>query len=254
MPSSLISIIVPVFNEAESLTPLCKEIVDAMGSHPFELILVDDGSTDATAYIITGLCAKDSRILGFRLLRNTGKGGALSVGMRCAHGDPIITLDGDLQNDPRDIPLLLAALAGGADVALGWRQERADPPGKRWASVLFNVLCRATFGRKLHDANTGFKALRRSAAESLPLSGSLFRFLPHLLAKNGWSVVEVPVHHHPRRFGRTKFTLGHRLRGLPDLFLALTVARSGIETVLPPYKRLSPEKSPLEARSGMIRA
>ncbi|MDD5074420.1 MAG: glycosyltransferase family 2 protein [Candidatus Peribacteraceae bacterium] len=254
MLSPLISIIVPVFNEAESLPLLCKEIVGVMGTRSFEVIVVDDGSTDATARVITELCTSDTRILGFRMNKNTGKGGALSVGMQHARGDPLITIDGDLQNDPKDIPLLLAALAGGADVALGWRQERADTSGKRWASALFNTLCSFTFGKKLHDANTGFKALRRRAAGSLPISGSLFRFLPHLLAKKGWSVVEVPVHHHPRKFGQTKFSLSHRLRGLPDLLLALTVARSGIETVLPPYQRLSPKVSPLPERSGMIRA
>ncbi|MDD5751043.1 MAG: glycosyltransferase family 2 protein [Candidatus Peribacteraceae bacterium] len=253
MPAPLISIIVPAFNEAESLPLLAQEIQEAMGESAWELLIVDDGSTDGTVTVIHALCKQNPRIRGFTLARHAGKGDALAVGMHHARGRMVVTMDADLQNDPKDIPLLLAALTGGADAALGWRQERADSLGKRWASALFNRTCTLAFGERLHDANTGFKALRRETLVYAPLHGGLYRFLPHILIHRGWHVVEVPVHHRPRRFGRTKYSFLHRLKGIPDLLTALIAAHAESDALLPHHTAIARPVAKQEAPSAMMR-
>lgn len=238
----MLSLIVPVFNEAPNLRSLYRELQESLAClrQEAEILFVDDASTDATPDTIRELAQADPRIRGFRLARNSDKGGALVVGFREAHGDICITLDGDLQNDPADIPLLLAALAEGADLAIGWRRERADKWGKRCTSWLFNTCMSLAFRRRLHDANTGLKALRRQNALSLPLTGGLFRFLPFILAGRGTNVLEVPVHHRPRRNGRTKFRLTRRVLSLwklPKALLAAATPLTDLES-LPAYKTL----------------
>ena len=247
-----LSILVPAFNEAESLPLLAEEIQTAMGNAGWELLIVDDGSTDETASAIEDLCRNDQRIHGFTLMKHAGKGDALAVGIHHAQGKTIVMMDADLQNDPADIPLLLAALTGGADVALGWRQERADALPKRWASRIFNALCTIAFGERLHDANTGFKAIRRQALAHAPLQGGLYRFLPHILTHRGWHVVEIPVHHRPRRFGSTKYSILHRLKSIPDLLIAMIAAHAESDSSLPRHTELTHTPAKREPASAMM--
>ncbi|MDD5103302.1 MAG: glycosyltransferase family 2 protein [Candidatus Peribacteraceae bacterium] len=238
----MLSLIIPVFNEAPNLQPLYGELKEALSRlhQAAEILFVDDASTDRTSDAIRGLQATDPRIRGFRLHQNSDKGGALAVGFREARGDILVTMDGDLQNDPADIPLLLQAFAEGADLATGWRRERADPPGKRLASACFNIGMSCVFRHRLHDANTGFKALRKETALTVPLTQGLFRFLPFILARRGMTIREVPVHHRPRRNGRTKFRLSRRassLRKLRNALRAASTPLTGLEG-LPAYETL----------------
>jgi len=238
----VLSLIIPVFNEAPNVEPLYREIQTALARlhQAAEILFVDDASTDRTPEIIRELKRTDPRIRGFRLAANADKGGALAVGIREARGDIVITIDGDLQNDPADLTLLLKALEDGADLALGWRKERADSLQKRLASALFNTCMSLAFRHRLHDANTGFKALKREMALSVPLTQGLFRFLPFVLARRGMKIVEVPVHHRPRKVGRTKFHLARRVLSLWQLRKALRAASTPLPALesLPAYETL----------------
>lgn len=237
----MLSIIIPVLNEAPNLQPLYEELKESLSRlhQAAEILFVDDASADATPEIIRKLQTADPRIHGFRLKRNSDKGGALAVGFREAHGDICITMDGDLQNDPADLPLLLAALEQGADLATGWRRTRADRLSTRMVSALFNACMSLVFHHRLHDANTGFKALRRETALTVPLTRGLFRFLPFILAEREMKIAEVPVHHRPRRSGRTRFGFARRILCLLKLPQALRAASPlDAEESLPAYLSL----------------
>ncbi|MFH0851750.1 MAG: glycosyltransferase family 2 protein, partial [Candidatus Peregrinibacteria bacterium] len=241
-PLTVLSVVIPVFNEAANLKPLHQELNESL-SHlhrAAEILFVDDASSDSTAQIIRELKSTDRHIRGFRLAQNSDKGGALAVGFREARGDICITMDGDLQNDPADLPLLLAALEQGADLATGWRRERADSLAKRISSWLFNACISLAFLHRLHDANTGFKALRKETALTVPLTQGLFRFLPFMLAGRGMKITEVPVHHRPRRGGRSKFSPGRRILSLCKLPQSLRAARAALKAPesLPVYEML----------------
>lgn len=244
----MLSLIIPVQNEAEHLFSLHREIVQTLSRlhQAAEILYVDDASTDDTPAVINALAADDPRVKGLRLTRNSDKGGALLVGFCEAAGEVCVTLDGDLQNDPADLPLLLAALDR-ADVILGWRKERRDPFRKRWASWIFNACMNSVFRTSLHDANTGYKVLRRETALSVPLANGLFRFSSFILSRRGLRVLEVPVHHRPRENGSSRFGVG-RIRSLLRLPQALRAAygRQREHDALPAYERLE--------RPGMIRA
>ncbi len=238
-PLSVLSCIIPVFNEEANLRLLHRELSDSLAAlhQAAEILFIDDTSTDATPEIIRALQSTDPRVRGFRLARNSDKGGALAVGFREARGDIVITMDGDLQNDPADLPRLLHALENGADLALGRREQRADSMGKRAASFLFNGCMSLLFRRRLHDANTGFKALRRETVLSVPLTRGLFRLFPFILAQRGLTIVEVPVHHRPRANGRSRFKTGRRLLSLLRLPQALRAAQKPLQNPeeLPAY-------------------
>ncbi|MFH1444065.1 MAG: glycosyltransferase family 2 protein [Candidatus Peregrinibacteria bacterium] len=238
----MLSVIIPVYNEADNLAPLYRELSEVLTRlhQAAEILFVDDASTDRTPEVIRELHGADSRVRGFRLEHNTDKGGALAVGVKEARGDICIMMDGDLQNDPADIPLLLAALTQGNDLALGWRKRRADSLTKRISSWLFNAYVSIVFRQHLRDANTGLKALRREVALSVPLADGLFRFLPFILAMRGLKIAEVPTHHRPRRRGRTKFSLGKRVLSLGKLPQALRATRTPLPAPesLPAYETL----------------
>lgn len=238
----MLSLIIPVFNEAQNLSPLYQEMKESLSRlhQAAEILFVDDASTDATPEVIRELKSIDSRIRGFRLSVNSDKGGALAVGFRMARGDILITMDGDLQNDPADLPLLLRALEQGADLALGRRKERADSLAKRLASALFNLFMSLAFRHRLYDANTGLKALRRETALIVPLTRGLFRFLSFMLAARGMKIAEVPVHHRPRKNGRSKFSPARRIISLCKLRKALRAARAPLKDPenLPAYETL----------------
>jgi dolichol-phosphate mannosyltransferase len=214
------SVVIPVFNEEDAVKPLCRGIahtLDPLG-RGYEVLFVDDGSTDRTPEILRRLHGEDSRIGYIRLGVNCGQSTALWAGLRAARGRIIITMDGDLQNDPRDMPLLLGKLDN-HDVATGWRQERRDPWAKRISTRVANSVRNIATMEDIRDTGCGFKAFRRECLDAIVPFEGLHRFLPTLFRMRGYRVCEVPVHHHPRRYGASKYNIRNRLfRGLVDLW------------------------------------
>jgi dolichol-phosphate mannosyltransferase len=215
----MISIVIPLYNERDSLTELHSEIGSVAKSQTLEieLIFVDDGSTDGSWSAIQGLCSHDGRVHGLRLRRNFGKSAALAAGFRKASGDVAITIDADLQDDPREIPGLIEQLNAGLDVVAGWKKVRHDPWHKVLASRVFNSLVSFSTGVRLHDHNCGLKCYRAEVLRDIRLYGELHRFIPVLAAARGFRVGERPVNHRPRKFGQSKFGAGRFLTGLLDL-------------------------------------
>ena len=223
MASVELSVILPVLDEVDSLDLLYRELTTVLQSlgRPYELIFVDDGSRDGSFTRIEKLHRSDDRVRAIQLRRNFGKAAALAVGFRAARGDILITLDADLQDDPAEIPRLLARLEEGQDLVSGWKRDRQDPRSKTWPSRLFNGVTGWLTGVRLHDFNSGFKAYRREVAEEIRLYGELHRFIPALAAWKGFRVDELPVHHRARRFGRSKFGSARFWRGCLDLVTVL---------------------------------
>ena len=227
MASVELSVILPVLDEVDSLDLLYRELTTVLQSlgRPYELIFVDDGSRDGSFTRIEKLHRSDDRVRAIQLRRNFGKAAALAVGFRAARGDILITLDADLQDDPAEIPRLLARLEEGQDLVSGWKRDRQDPRSKTWPSRLFNGVTGWLTGVRLHDFNSGFKAYRREVVEEIRLYGELHRFIPALAAWRGFRVDELPVHHRARRFGRSKFGSARFWRGYLDLVTVLFLTR-----------------------------
>ena len=222
-----VSVVVPVFNERESIGPLIDEllpVLDALGV-PTEVVVVDDGSTDGTRAILEVLVDHHPSVRAVFLRRNFGKGAALMAGFREATSEVIVTIDGDLQDDPAEIPRLVAGIEEGADLVSGWKADRRDPWSKRAASKVFNAVTARVSGLALRDLNCGFKAYRREVVESLALTGDLYRYIPVLAATEGFKVQEVAVNHRPRRFGKSKYGLERYVRGLLDLVTIVFIGR-----------------------------
>lgn len=214
-----ISIVVPVYNERENIRPLWKAISATMSplGAVYELIFVNDGSRDGSAAELDCIAAEDSRVKLVHFGRNFGQTAALSAGIDMAAGDVIATLDGDLQNDPADIPLLLAKLNEGYDVVHGWRADRQDAPSRTIPSRMANWLIRRVTGVKTHDLGCTLRVMRAAVARELPLHGELHRFIPVFAHWQGARATEVPTRHHARKFGSTKYGLGRTLRVAVDL-------------------------------------
>lgn len=223
MITPAISLVIPILNEVESVRPLYEQICASMEAtgEPFEIIYVDDGSTDGTFAALKALHDADPRIHVIRFRRNFGKSPALLAGFRQARGEIIFTMDADLQDDPAEIPNFLAQLEAGFDLVSGWKYPRLDPPSKTMPSLVFNSIVRSTTGVKLHDMNCGFKAYRREIIEDLKLYGELHRFIPVMAKWRGYAITEVKVKHHPRQFGKSKFGAKRFLRGFLDLLTVL---------------------------------
>jgi len=223
-----ISVIVPMLDEVDSVEPLHQELVDVLTPlpGPFEIIYVDDGACDGTGPRLRALAADDDRCRVIRFVRNRGKSAAYMAGFRAARGELVLTLDGDLQDDPAEIPRLLEALDGELDVVVGAKQGRfANEPSKTIPSRLFNALVRRVFGLALADSNSGFRAMHREVAESLDLYGDQYRFLPALAHAAGYRVGEVPVQHRPRQHGRSKYGPARLWTGLLDVLTVRFVTR-----------------------------
>jgi glycosyltransferase involved in cell wall biosynthesis len=186
----MLSIIVPVFDEAESLPTLADEIRAACTANAveFEVVLVDDGSRDASWEIIARLAAEDPRFRGIRFRRNFGKAAALTAAMRASRGELLMMMDADLQDDPAEIPKFLAALESGYDVVNGWKQRRLDPWHKVWPSRVFNGMIGSLTGLRLHDHNCGLKLFRRAVADEIRIYGELHRFIAVLAHARGFRV------------------------------------------------------------------
>src|SRR6478752_1805462 len=215
----MLSVIIPVLDEAQSLPQLVRELDQVAVERGYELqmIVVDDGSTDGTWPVVCQLAAEDSRILGIRLRRNFGKAAALSAGFHAADGERIVTIDGDLQDNPAEIANLLAKIDEGFDVVSGWKRERHDPWHKVWPSRVFNWLVSWLMGVRLHDHNCGLKAYRREVMHEIRLYGELHRFVPVLAAAKGFRIGEVAVAHRPRKHGKSKYGVSRLTKGLLDL-------------------------------------
>ncbi len=214
-----LSIVIPIFNEEDNVPILAAEIRQALDPHglPYEVIAVDDGSTDGSWFRLESVRAADPRWILVALRRNFGQTAALSAGFDHARGEVIVPLDGDLQNDPADIPRLLA-LAKDYDIVSGWRRNRQDPfVSRRLPSMLANWLISKVTGIRLHDYGCTLKAYRREIVEHLRLYGEMHRFIPAIASWMGITFVEVETHHRPRRFGRSKYGITRTLRVILDL-------------------------------------
>ncbi len=212
-----VSIIIPVFNEEDNIHPLVNEITTTMEERSFEILFVDDGSTDTTVEKILELKSSDNRIRILKLKRNFGKATAMAAGFDVARGTTSITMDGDLQDDPAEIPRFLASRAEGNDIVCGWRAKRNDNIFKRWPSKIYNKMSRRIAGVKIHDMNCGFKAYDTELARSLNLYGDMHRYTPVLGKMNGAKVNEIAINHRKRIHGRSKYGGRRIARGLLDL-------------------------------------
>jgi dolichol-phosphate mannosyltransferase len=221
------SVIIPVFDERESIGLLIAQVVEAIEplDASYEIIVVDDGSRDGTWDAILASRVVHEQVRAARLRRNFGKSTALAAGVDIASGDVVITMDGDLQDDPAEIPRFIEALDGKDRLVSGWKVDRRDPLSKRLPSKLFNAVTSAMSGVKMHDHNCGFKAAPIALYRSIPMYGELHRYVSALANDLGYDVVEIPVHHRAREFGRSKFGLERYLRGLLDLITVMMITR-----------------------------
>lgn len=222
-----LSLIIPVFNEAGCVVPLYREIKSVWAKNKLkgEIIFVNDGSSDQTQTRLERLAKNDSRLIIINLRSRMGKAWALRIGFQQAIGDVIITMDGDLQDDPKEIPRFIAQIDRGSDLVSGWKQRRRDPWSKIIPSRVFNFIVRLVTGIKLHDINCGFKAYRCQLAKNLDLHGELHRFVPVLAAANGYRVDELIVNHRPRTNGQSKYNAWRYFYGLFDLLTVTYLTR-----------------------------
>lgn len=225
--SPYLSVIVPLYNEEESLRELSEKIAKVMArmGKSYEIIFVDDGSTDRSFHVLKELHAKNSAIKAVRFRRNFGKSGALSVGFREARGEFVVTMDADLQDDPEEIPGLLEAFDDRYDMISGWKKKRHDPITKTIPSLFFNFVTGLMTGISIHDFNCGLKAYRLDVVKELNVYGELHRYLPVLAHYAGYRVGEKIVQHHPRKYGHTKFGLSRFFRGFLDLLTVIFTTR-----------------------------
>ena len=223
----LLSIVIPLKDERDNLEPLYRQIRDALAAGPaWEAVFVDDGSSDGTFAVLEELAAADPRVKVVRLRRNFGQSAAMQAGIDAAAGDVIATMDGDLQNDPRDLPLLLAKLDEGYDVVLGERAGRQD--GfllRKLPSRLANRLIRRVTGLPFRDFGCTLRVMRRELAQGLKLYGEMHRFVPVLAQQQGARIAQIPVRHHPRRAGVSKYSIGRTGRVLLDLLTVTFLSR-----------------------------
>ncbi len=224
-----ISCIIPAFNEGASLRQMCDEIFAAAPAWEgsFEVIIVDDGSTDNTSEVIGELAHDHSEVRGVQLDANRGKAAAIAAGFRASTGRIILTMDADLQDDPAAADRFLSKINEGFDVVCGWKKPRYDPPLRRLSSALFNAAAGALFGPRLHDHNCGFKAFRREVLETISLYGDLHRFATFLAHAHGFRVTEVVVPHRRRKFGASRYGVERIWRSFFDLFtVSMTIQRA----------------------------
>ena len=214
-----ISVVIPVMNEEGNLPELHQRLSSVLAKTgvPWEILFIDDGSTDGTWREITRMRAVDPHVVAIQHRRNFGKAQALANGFALASGNTIITMDGDLQDDPDEIPRMLETLNSGYDLVSGWKQKRQDPWGKTAPSKLFNWTVRTVTGVELHDFNCGFKAYRREVTDTIRVYGELHRFTPVLASAEGFRIAELPVKHHARSWGKSKYGLKRLFKGFLDL-------------------------------------
>ena len=223
----MISVVVPLLDEEPSLEALYAEIVAALeeSGDELEVVFVDDGSTDGSMSVLSRMHDEAANIVVVHLRRNFGKAAALQAGFLEARGDVVVTIDADLQDDPAEIPKLLAKLAEGFDLVSGWKTRRNDPLARRLFSRMFNWATGVVSGVRLHDVNCGLKAYRAEVLHGLRLYGELHRFIPVLASYQGFRVAEIPVNHRPRQHGRSRYGPERYLRGFFDLLSVTFMGR-----------------------------
>lgn len=223
-----ISVLVPVLDEADSVDELVERVAAVLdgAGHTFEIVFVDDGSRDGTPDKIRAAHERDARIKLVEFRRNFGKAAAISAGVEHSTGRIVVTMDGDLQDVPEEIPNFLAELEEKSlDLVSGWKRDRQDPVSKRWPSKLFNWATRKLAQVELHDFNCGFKAYRREAIEEVAIYGELHRYIPVLASRRGYKVGELPVRHERRRHGHSKYGWDRFYKGLLDLITVLFITK-----------------------------
>ncbi len=225
-----ISVVIPCYNEQESLPELFDKLEAVMREMKcdYEYIFVDDGSTDRTIAQLRSLREKSPHVNIISFRRNQGKSAALNVGFQAADGDYVVTMDGDLQDDPAEIPALLRRIEAGADLVSGWKSNRQDPISKTLPSRLFNRVTSMATGLKLHDFNCGLKMYRREVTEKIHVYGELHRFIPALAAWEGFRIDEIPVKHYKRKYGHSKYGARRFVNGFFDLMTTMFVTRRAL--------------------------
>jgi len=217
--NSLISVIIPLYNEEESISELADSVKNAFSklNYDYEIIFVDDGSTDKSYEIIKDINVRDNKVHCIKFRRNYGKSAALAAGFKKAKGDIVITMDADLQDDPEEIPELIEKINSGYDLVSGWKKIRHDPFIKKHTSKFFNFSTSVISGVRLHDFNCGLKAYKKDVIKSVQIYGELHRFIPAMAHLSGFKVTEKIVKHHPRKYGKTKFGFSRFLNGFFDM-------------------------------------
>ncbi|MGA1195487.1 MAG: glycosyltransferase family 2 protein [Candidatus Latescibacterota bacterium] len=222
-----LTLVIPLLNEEESLRPLMEKIRDTLNNSglTYEIIFIDDGSKDGSMHVLEELHAAHKEVNVIQFRRNFGKAAAYTAGFARAKGQFVITMDADLQDDPAEIPGLLAKLDEGYDLVSGWKKKRFDPLGKTLPSKFFNWVTGRVSGIKIHDFNCGLKAYRNEVTKDVRVFGELHRYIPVLANLEGYRVAEIPVQHHPRQFGVTKYGMGRLLKGFLDLLTVMYIGK-----------------------------
>lgn len=221
-----VSVVIPLYNEEQSLRELYEQLKAVLGRMGrYEIIFVDDGSTDGSVRVLHELRHRDRRVKIIRFRRNYGKSAALSVGFNYAQGEFVVTMDADLQDDPAEIPNLINELKKGTDLVSGWKKKRFDPITKTIPSRFFNFVTSVLTGIRIHDFNCGLKAYRKEVVKEVKVYGELHRYIPVLAAWQGFKIGEIPVQHRPRKYGKTKFGVGRFWKGFLDLLTVLFTTR-----------------------------
>jgi glycosyltransferase involved in cell wall biosynthesis len=221
-----LSVVIPLYNEEGSLRELYDQLRSAIGKiGRYEIIFIDDGSTDGSMRVLHELRHRDKRVKIIRFRRNFGKSAALSAGFTHAEGNFIVTMDADLQDDPHEIPNLLHEIKKGFDLVSGWKKKRRDPITKTIPSRFFNFVTSLLTGIHLHDFNCGLKIYKREVVKEVQVYGELHRYIPVLASWHGFRVTEIAVQHHPRKYGKTKFGVGRFWKGFLDLLTVLFTTR-----------------------------
>ena len=221
-----VSVVIPVFNEHESLPDLVNELERALSAYPtWEVLFIDDGSSDGTTEWLAELCSSNSKFKLIQFFRNYGKAAALSEGFKAAKGDYIITMDADLQDDPAEISNLITKLEEGWDLVSGWKKTRLDPLSKRLPSKIFNFVTRIMTGVHIHDFNCGLKGYKKSVVKSIEIYGGRHRYIPALAGQRKFKITEIVVNHRARQFGETKYGGSRIFHGFFDLITILFLNR-----------------------------
>ena len=212
-----LSFIIPVFNEEKSLERLYSEILENIENKEYEIIFIDDGSSDNSFNIMERLAKRDKRVKIIKFRKNFGKSASLQTGFENAKGDIIFTMDADLQDNPIEIPEFIEKIEEGYDLVTGWKKNRKDPISKTIPSKFFNFITSVSFKLKLHDYNCGFKAYKKEVINEIDIYGEMHRYIPAIVHTKGFKVTEIPVEHRPREFGKSKYGVERYLRGFLDL-------------------------------------
>ena len=220
-----ISVVIPVYNEKDSINQLYNEIVSSLNNKDYEIIFIDDGSTDGSSEIVQELIQNNEKINLIQFYRNYGKSAALSEGFKHSNGDYVVTMDADLQDDPTEIDNLIIKLEEGFDVVSGWKKNRKDPLSKRLPSKLFNFITRIFTSVKIHDFNCGLKIYKKSVIKTLDIYGGRHRYIPALAGQKKFKVSEIIVNHRPRMHGVTKYGGRRFFHGFFDLISVLFLSR-----------------------------